>query len=188
MSIIKSLIAKPRPCPFCGAEDLELRAIVFRQWNVHCLNTDCLCKGPDGKTPDLAVSKWNSLTENSINQREKMSQLAKDYQNSAVIKKIWKATRSLRSFTTKDVARVTECHLEIINKYLSLLKKNEYIRLESNENSTTETDEPNIYRCIKPRTVKAPSWLDLQLNPREYQIYRNEKKSMKWTKIQAVTE
>lgn len=184
MSIIKSLIAKPRPCPFCGGEELELRAIVFRQWNIYCLHTECLCKGPDGKTPDLAVSKWNSMTENSIRERENMSQLAKDYQNSAVIKKIWKATRSLRSFSAKEVARVTECHLETVKKYLSLLKRNEYLRLESQKDPSIE---PNIYRCIKPRTVNAPSWLDLQLSPREYQVYREEKKSMKWTKIQAVS-
>lgn len=185
MSIAKGLIVKPRSCPFCGGQELELRAVIFRHWKVHCLNTDCLCRGPDGKTPDIAVAEWNTLTENCINERQDMSQVTKEYQNPKVPQKIWKAARALRSFTINDVIRITECSSKIVRKYLSLLEANEYLRIEQHNNST---GVPTSYRCIQPRVVTAPPWLSLQLSPREYQEYREGRKSMKWTKIQAVTD
>lgn len=186
MSIAKALIVQPRPCPFCGGIPLELRCITFRHWNFNCLNTDCLCKGPDGKNPDQAVVKWNSLTKCCIKQRKYEKQLAKDFQNPAIPKKIWKAARSLKTFTFEEITRISECHQETVNKYLSLLEENEYLSIESQKSSNSTLK--STYRCIKPRTVKAPSWIGLQLSTREYQVYRQEKKSMKWTKIQAVTE
>ncbi|HLR31334.1 MAG TPA: hypothetical protein VK074_02515 [Fodinibius sp.] len=185
MSIVKGLIVKPRPCPFCGGELLELRSVMFRQWNIHCLNTDCRCKGPDGQTTDRAVVKWNSLMEGCISQRQKVSQLGKDYKNPIIIKKIWKGVRTLGAFKAKEIIRITECHQETVMKYLSLLEANDYLRIESKNSSNTT---PNTYRCIKPRTVKAPSWLDLQLSPREYQVYKSERKSLEWSKVQAATD
>ena len=185
MSIIKALIVQPCPCPFCNGESLELRAVVFRQWNIQCLKTDCRCKGPNGKTPDQAVIKWNSLNKNCINQRKNSSKIVKDYQTDSVPTKIWKAIRTLGTFTIEEVVRLTEFHHETVKKYISLLENNKYLRRESDTTSNTKS---KTYRCIKPRTVKAPSWFDLQLSPREYQIYRREKKTLKWNRIQAVTE
>lgn len=185
MSIIKGLIVKPRPCPFCGGKLLELKAVLFRHWNIHCLNNFCLCKGPDGKTPDLAVIKWNSLEEDCISQRKQVSQLVKDYRERSVAVKIWKAARTLRDFTIKGIIRITGCHKKTVILYLSLLEKNEYLKKE--QKGLMDTDDVR-YRCIRPRVVKAPPWLSLQLSPREYQEYKKERKSLAWKRIEATTD
>ena len=182
MSISKALLVKPRPCPFCNYRKLELRAVVFREWNIHCRNSECNCKGPTGKTPDIAVTKWNSLTPNCLDDRKSLDQLLREFKDPNTVEKMWRAIRKLREFTIKEIAMMTSSDQTIVKKYIFLLEENDYLKIsESNRNS----QEPNIYRCLKPRKVKPPNWLDLQMTPRDFEIYRQEKKSLAWKKLTA---
>lgn len=180
MSLVKGLLFDPLSCPFCGGKELELRAVIFRQWNMHCL--DCRCKGPEGLTPDEAVFNWNTIYDKSVTARQKISSMQKDYRSPSITKKIWKAARALRTFTAKEAARITECNRDTVYKYLNLLEKNGYLRIETQKEAP---GAPNVYRCIRADEVKAPSWIDLKLTEQEYLRYKRDKKSLKWSKVEA---
>lgn len=182
MSLAKGLLIEPRPCPFCGGEELELRAVIFRQWNVHCLDNACRCKGPDGLTPDDAIIKWNTVCDKSITERQEISTMQKDYQSPTITEKIWRAARAMRTFTATEAARITECNRETVYKYLNLLEKNNYLRIETQKNAP---GAPNVYRCINVGQVKAPTWIELKLSEEEYQHYRRDKKALRWSKMKA---
>lgn len=182
MSLQQGLIIEPRPCPFCGGVELELRAVVFRQWNIHCLNSDCRCKGPDGKTAEQAVLRWNNVNQNAITKREDISQMQQEYQDPTTTDQIWKAARVLRTFTVKQMTRVTDLNRETVAKYLYLLEKNDYLRIEGQK---SKPGAPNVYRCIKPKEVVAPGWVELQLTDEEYQRYKKDKQTLNWQKIKA---
>lgn len=48
-----------RPCPFCGSEDLRVLEITDDSFMVVCHNHGCFTTGPEGKTLDDAIEKWN---------------------------------------------------------------------------------------------------------------------------------
>lgn len=46
-----------KPCPFCGSESVVVRKQIEPSSWVSCLI--CGALGPDGKTPEDAIVKWN---------------------------------------------------------------------------------------------------------------------------------
>lgn len=45
-------------CPFCNYDAYVCQpGMYFKVW---CLNKECNTIGPDGRTPEIAIAKWNS--------------------------------------------------------------------------------------------------------------------------------
>ena len=171
-------LTTPLPCPFCGGTMLEINAIVFRAWFVHC--NQCCSKGPEGKTPDAAVRGWNSYKNNHLQQRKNIDMSKVD---NTKIDKIWRACRALRTFTVTEVRRITEIeHRATVRTYIYWLEKRGYLRIEGQKN---KPGAPNVYRIVHSQTVNAPGWTQLRYPEADKAMRRENVRHMKPIKVSA---
>jgi len=169
----------PKPCIFCGNTLLDLKAVVFRLWNIHC--PSCGAKGPDGDDPDLAIINWNSYHNLSL-QRRKILDMPDETPSTHTL---WKAIRAMRTFTVSDLAMITGVHRETAYKYAYLLEKADYLRLETKKK---KPGAPNVYRCIRPKQVEPPTWTRLRYKRIDEAMTREHIKKLKPVRVKAKEE
>jgi len=143
-------------CPFCGDTALEIKPVLLRVWHVHC--SGCRCKGPEGKTPDDAILKWNSILNEGKEQRQMIVSMNKETNDPKLTQKLWKAMRMKRMFTVAEISRISKTSKEVTGNYIRLLAKNGYIREEGRKKGEGAT---KIWRCIKSDLVTGPTWAEL---------------------------
>lgn len=57
------LLAKTRPCPFCGGLDLAISEVMYAEGTdeffIECKRDECEAYGPSASDPEGALDRWN---------------------------------------------------------------------------------------------------------------------------------
>jgi hypothetical protein len=167
-------------CPFCGNEALEVRPVMIRMWNVHCLS--CRCKGPEAETPDDAILKWNSILTKAEKQRQMIVSMSNDTTKPTLCFKMWKAIRMKRMFTNLEISRLTGAKEDTVGKYTRLLAKCGYLREEGTKKDEGKT---KVWRCIKTDLVQGPNWAELIAYEGDEREFRKKHKRLQSIRVQA---
>lgn len=51
---------KDKPCPFCGSQELMCISDADDCGDFYCYCDDCLAEGPNCRTEEEAIEKWNN--------------------------------------------------------------------------------------------------------------------------------
>ncbi len=63
MWLLKGVMMKLKPCPFCGSDEVEITSeiIYTERFLIQCQN--CCSQGPEERKKEIAIEKWNERVE-----------------------------------------------------------------------------------------------------------------------------